>query len=75
MSRKRTRYFMVSFNPDFGNGKIGFGSIAFECDGFFSYSFLFDEIKKNQPDILSMVVISIYEFDNEYDYEEYKNNG
>ena len=74
MSTERMRYFIVSFNPDFGNGKIGFGSIAFECEGFFSRSFLFDEVKERQPDIIGLVIMGVYEFDNKEDYEKYKSN-
>lgn len=70
----RIRYFLVSFNPQDNSGKIAFGSIAFECEGFFSHSFLFDKIKNLNPDVISVVIINLYEFANEYDYKKYINN-
>ena len=72
----KKRYFLVSFNIINNQGKIIFGSINFEHLGFFSRTFLLSEINEieNLANIEDhqIVIINIYEFDDQYDYEEYK---
>lgn len=63
------RYFLVSFNP---SNKLAFGMITLECEDFFSYGYLVDEIRRQSPDIEGVVITYIFEFRTKADYLAYK---
>lgn len=63
------RYFLITFNP---NNVLAFGMILLECEDFFSYDLLLEEVQKASPQIESVVIIAIFEFRTKADYLAYK---
>ena len=65
---KKKRTFLISFCP---KEKLAFGNIIIENKIFPSYKLILKEIKNNSDFINDIVIINIYEFKNDEDYNNY----
>lgn len=63
------RYFLITFSL---SEKFSLGSITLSSVGFFSYEYLLESIRKINSSVKSVVVVNIFEFKNEDDYNAYR---